>query len=86
MALKKEIYKEFESVVGEENICDDPVIMPSYYNTEFAAVIQVLTEEVSRRERDRGERRVASVPAFADCGSPARADRSLPAGPFPART
>ncbi len=39
MALKKEVYKEFESVVGEENICDDPAIMPSYYNTEFAAVI-----------------------------------------------
>ena len=39
MALKKEVYKEFEYVVGEENICDDPAIMPSYYNTEFAAVI-----------------------------------------------
>jgi glycolate oxidase len=39
MALSKEIYKEFEDVVGEENIGDDPAIMPSYYNTEFAAVI-----------------------------------------------
>jgi glycolate oxidase len=39
MALSKEIYKEFEDVVGEENICDDPVIMPSYFQTEFAAVI-----------------------------------------------
>jgi glycolate oxidase len=39
MALSKEIYKEFEDVVGEENICDDPAIMPAYYNTEFAAVI-----------------------------------------------
>jgi glycolate oxidase len=39
MALSKEIYKEFEDVVGEENICDDPAIMPSYYNTEFAAVV-----------------------------------------------
>ena len=39
MALDKQVYKEFEDVVGEENICDDPVIMPSYYNTEFAAVI-----------------------------------------------
>jgi glycolate oxidase len=39
MALSKEVYKEFEDVVGEENICDDPAIMPSYYNTEFAAVI-----------------------------------------------
>jgi glycolate oxidase len=39
MALSKEVYKEFEDVVGEENICDDPAIMPSYFNTEFAAVI-----------------------------------------------
>ncbi|MCJ7605825.1 MAG: FAD-binding oxidoreductase [Dehalococcoidales bacterium] len=39
MALSKEIYKEFEDVVGEENICDDPAIMPAYYSTEFAAVI-----------------------------------------------
>ena len=39
MALSKEVYKEFESVVGEENICDDPAIMPAYYSTEFAAVI-----------------------------------------------
>jgi glycolate oxidase len=39
MALSKEVYKEFEDVVGEENICDDPAIMPAYYNTEFAAVI-----------------------------------------------
>jgi glycolate oxidase len=39
MALSKEVYKAFEDVVGEENICDDPAIMPSYYNTEFAAII-----------------------------------------------
>jgi glycolate oxidase len=39
MALTKEVYKEFEDVVGEENICDDPAIMPSYYNIEFAAVV-----------------------------------------------
>jgi glycolate oxidase len=39
MALSKDIYKEFEDVVGTENICDDPVIMPAYFNTEFAAVI-----------------------------------------------
>ncbi len=39
MALSKEVYKEFEDVVGEENICDDPAIMPAYYSTEFAAVI-----------------------------------------------
>ena len=39
MALSKEVYKEFEDVVGKENICDDPAIMPAYYNTEFAAVL-----------------------------------------------
>ena len=39
MALNKDIYKEFEDVVGAENICDDPAIMPAYYNTEFAAVL-----------------------------------------------
>ncbi len=39
MALSKEVYKEFECVVGEENICDDPAIMPAYYNNKFAAVI-----------------------------------------------
>jgi glycolate oxidase len=39
MALSKEVYKEFEDVVGEENICDDPAIMPAYFSTEFAAVI-----------------------------------------------
>ena len=39
MVLSKEVYKEFEDVVGEENICDDPAIMPAYYSTEFAAVI-----------------------------------------------
>jgi glycolate oxidase len=39
MALRKEVYQAFEDVVGEENICDDPAIMPSYFGTEFAAVI-----------------------------------------------
>jgi glycolate oxidase len=39
MALSKEVYREFEDVVGEENICDDPAIMPAYYGTDFAAVI-----------------------------------------------
>jgi glycolate oxidase len=39
MALSKEVYKEFEDVVGEENICDDPAIMPAYFNNEFAAVL-----------------------------------------------
>ena len=39
MALSKEIYTAFEDVVGPEYICADPVIMPSYHSTEFAAVI-----------------------------------------------
>jgi len=39
MALSKEVYREFESVVGEENICNDPAVMPAYYNTEFGAVV-----------------------------------------------
>ncbi len=39
MALNKEVYQEFEAVVGEENICADPVIMPAYYGNDFAAVI-----------------------------------------------
>lgn len=39
MALKKDVYKEFEDVVGAENICDDPAIMPSYYSNDFSAVI-----------------------------------------------
>jgi glycolate oxidase len=39
MALSKEIYQEFEDVVGVENICSDPAIMPAYYGTDFAVVI-----------------------------------------------
>ncbi len=39
MALSKDVYSAFEDVVGEEYICNDPVIMPSYHSTEFAAVI-----------------------------------------------
>jgi glycolate oxidase len=39
MALSKDVYTAFEDVVGQEYICDDPVIMPSYHSTEFAAVI-----------------------------------------------
>jgi len=38
MALSKEVYKEFEDVVGEENICNDPVIMPAYFSIDFGAV------------------------------------------------
>jgi len=39
MALTKEIYSAFEDIVGPENICDDPAIMPAYYSTEFAAIV-----------------------------------------------
>jgi glycolate oxidase len=39
MALSKEIYAEFEGIVGPEYICDDPAIMPAYHQTEFAAVL-----------------------------------------------
>ena len=39
MALDKDIYSAFADVVGEENICDDPVMMAAYYKTDFAAVI-----------------------------------------------
>lgn len=39
MALSNDVYSAFEDVVGKENICNDPGIMPSYHSTEFAAVI-----------------------------------------------
>jgi len=39
MALSKDIYSAFEDIVGEEYICSDPAIMPSYHATEFAAII-----------------------------------------------
>jgi glycolate oxidase len=38
MALSKEIYQSFEDIVGPENICNDPAMMPAYFNTEFGAV------------------------------------------------
>jgi glycolate oxidase len=39
MAIKKDIYKAFEDVVGPENICDDPAIMPAYHSADLAAVV-----------------------------------------------
>jgi glycolate oxidase len=39
MALSKEVYKEFEDVVGKDYICADPAIMPAYFATDFAAVV-----------------------------------------------
>ncbi|HLB30588.1 MAG TPA: hypothetical protein VJN91_03580, partial [Gammaproteobacteria bacterium] len=37
--MSKDVYAEFEAIVGPEHICADPAIMPSYHNTEHAAVI-----------------------------------------------
>jgi glycolate oxidase len=39
MTLSKDIYKDFEDVLGADNILDDPAIMPSYYNLELGAVV-----------------------------------------------
>ena len=39
MALSKQIYAALEDVVGAENICDNPVIVPSYHQTELGAVL-----------------------------------------------
>lgn len=39
MALRKDIYSAFEDIVGKENLCDDPAIMPSYHSAKLAAVI-----------------------------------------------
>jgi len=39
LALSSEIYRAFADVVGDENICDDPVMMAAYFKTDFAAVI-----------------------------------------------
>jgi len=39
MHLSKEIYAEIENIVGPENICGDPAIMPSYHDSEIGAVV-----------------------------------------------
>ncbi len=39
MALEKHIHNAFADVVGEAHICSDPAMMPSYFQTDFAAVI-----------------------------------------------
>ena len=47
MALSKEVYKEFEDVVGPDNITNDPVMMPAYFGIDHAAVVLPKnTEEV----------------------------------------
>src|SRR3974390_2168690 len=39
MALHKSVYKEFEDIVGADNICDDLLIMPAYRDNDFGAII-----------------------------------------------
>jgi glycolate oxidase len=39
MAMNKELYQALEDVVGADNICDDPLIMPAYFSTDFAAIV-----------------------------------------------
>ena len=39
MTLTKDIREAFADVVGEENLCDDPAMMVSYFKTDFAAVV-----------------------------------------------
>ena len=39
MTLAKDIRSAFADVVGEENLCDDPVMMYSYFKTDFAVVV-----------------------------------------------
>jgi glycolate oxidase len=39
LTLEKDIYTAFAGVVGEENVCTDPVMMAAYHKTDFAAVI-----------------------------------------------
>ena len=46
MALSKEIYKEFEDVLGEENISDDPNVLESYKFKMVTVVMPGNTEEV----------------------------------------
>jgi glycolate oxidase len=38
MSINKEVYQEFADIVGEENICNDPVMMPAYFGTEYGAI------------------------------------------------
>jgi glycolate oxidase len=47
MAISNEIYREFEAIVGEENICNDPAMMPAYFGMELGAItLPGNTEEV----------------------------------------
>jgi len=47
MALSKDIYKEFEDVVGAENISDDPAIKDAYRSPDLTVILPGSTEEVA---------------------------------------
>jgi glycolate oxidase len=47
MAISKAVYKEFEDVVGEDNISDDPVIKQAYRSPDITVVLPANTEEVA---------------------------------------
>jgi glycolate oxidase len=47
MALKKNVYREFEDVVGPENISDDPVIQHAYRSKYLTVILPGNTEEIA---------------------------------------
>ncbi len=47
MALSKEVYKEFEDVVGAENISDDAAIKDAYRSPDLTVILPGSTEEVA---------------------------------------
>jgi len=47
MAIRKDVYKEFEGVVGAENISDDPAIRDAYRAPDVTVVLPGNTEEVA---------------------------------------
>ncbi|HEY55556.1 MAG TPA: FAD-dependent oxidoreductase [Dehalococcoidia bacterium] len=47
MALSKDVYKEFEDVVGAENISDDPAIKDAYRSPDLTVILPGSTEEVA---------------------------------------
>ncbi len=51
MAISREVYKEFEDVVGAENISDDPAIKDAYRSQDVTVVLPGNTEEVAATVR-----------------------------------
>jgi len=47
MAISKDVYQEFEDVVGAENISDDPAIKDAYRSQDITVVLPGNTEEVA---------------------------------------